>query len=361
MKYGRGKWVFGAFLLAARDAARRFAFGHGSATGRRGSWRPLILRWRQLRRRQQELPAARVATSGSTLWFPKFHFHYATYLSNRKWRDRASGSIPATGVSETRVVLDHSRKHVRRAELPRQTHWAYRPLRPFHAGLGSRPKVDDGLSTTSGSSQPKVAHATAPPAAGRPPATPFGTRPQVLRARTKRKERSQPNIAHTTAPPAAGRPPATRFGTMPQVLRARTKTKERSQPFQTQPRIWQHWLQIFCARPPMHGDRLPLHSPEHKAVRVRFDPTEELVWRRAKRPPTEVVDLEQPQATFDSFDSPAVRSFPGQEVVNSSPSSERAALLPITQLDPSFVDRLTDDVIRRVEKRARIERQRRGL
>jgi hypothetical protein len=30
-------------------------------------------------------------------------------------------------------------------------------------------------------------------------------------------------------------------------------------------------------------------------------------------------------------------------------------------LDPVFVDRLTDDVIRRVERRMRIERERRGV
>jgi hypothetical protein len=148
---------------------------------------------------------------------------------------------------------------------------------------------------------------------------------------------------------------------MTQVFRPRSKREERSQPFQTQSRIWEHWLHIFRARVPTHGDRLPHRSPESRAVRVKFDATEELVWRRAKRPPTEVVDVEHQQATFDAFDRPAVRSFQSQEVLNSSPSPERAALLPITKLDPSFVDRLTDDVIRRVEQRARIERQRRGL
>lgn len=324
MKYGRGKWLYGTFLLVARDAAKRFAFGHGSGKGRSGSWHPLILRWRQRRKRQKELPTARAATSGSILWSPKFHFHYATYLGDRKWRDRASGSVPATGVSETRIVLDHPWKQVRGAELPRQPHRAYRPLRPFHAGQGSRPKIVAGLSPSTGSSQPHVAHSTASPAAGRPPGTPFGTMPQVFRARTKREERSQP--------------------------------------FQTQSRIWEHRVQIFRARLPTHdGDRIPHRSPEPGAVRVKFDATEELVWRRAKRPPTEVFGVEHQQATFDSFDRAAVSSFQSPEVHNSSPSSERAALLPITKLDPSLVDRLTDDVIRRVEQRARIERQRRGL
>jgi hypothetical protein len=33
----------------------------------------------------------------------------------------------------------------------------------------------------------------------------------------------------------------------------------------------------------------------------------------------------------------------------------------ITDLDPRLLDRVTDDVIRRVERRVRIERERRGL
>jgi hypothetical protein len=323
MKYGRGKWLYGTFLLVARDAARRFAFGHGGGKGRRGSWHPLILRWRRRRARQKELSTARAATSGSISWFPKFHFHYATYLSNRTWRDRASGSVPATGVSETRIVLDRLWKYVRGAGLPRQPQRTSRPLGPSHAGQGSRPKFDARLPSSTGSSQPHVAHSTAPPAAGRPPGTPFGT--------------------------------------LPHLFRACTKSEERSQPFQTQTRIREHWRQIFRARLPAHGDRLPRLAPEPRAVRVKIDATEELVWRRAKRQPAEVIDVEHQQAAFDSFDRPAVRSFQSHEVLNSSPSSERAALLPITKLDPSFVDQLTDDVIRRVEQRARIERQRRGL
>jgi len=37
------------------------------------------------------------------------------------------------------------------------------------------------------------------------------------------------------------------------------------------------------------------------------------------------------------------------------------ATLHLRDFDPSLLNRLTDDVIRRVERRARIERERRGL
>jgi hypothetical protein len=56
------------------------------------------------------------------------------------------------------------------------------------------------------------------------------------------------------------------------------------------------------------------------------------------------------------------RSQPGHEsAVGVAPLHERPAAMQITKLDPAVLDRLTDDVIGRVEKRMRIERQRRGL
>jgi hypothetical protein len=43
-----------------------------------------------------------------------------------------------------------------------------------------------------------------------------------------------------------------------------------------------------------------------------------------------------------------------------APPADRRAPA-VTSLDPVLVDRLTDDVIRRVERRIRIERERRGV
>jgi hypothetical protein len=40
---------------------------------------------------------------------------------------------------------------------------------------------------------------------------------------------------------------------------------------------------------------------------------------------------------------------------------DRPAVPSVTSADPRLLDRLTDEVIRRVERRIRIERERRGL
>lgn len=42
-------------------------------------------------------------------------------------------------------------------------------------------------------------------------------------------------------------------------------------------------------------------------------------------------------------------------------SRPRPATVRFADFEPGLVDRLTDDVIRRVERRVRIERERRGL
>jgi hypothetical protein len=55
------------------------------------------------------------------------------------------------------------------------------------------------------------------------------------------------------------------------------------------------------------------------------------------------------------------RSLSAEPAPELSSRSGRAAALRVTDLDPALLDRLTDDVIRRVEKRVRIERERRGL
>ena len=75
----------------------------------------------------------------------------------------------------------------------------------------------------------------------------------------------------------------------------------------------------------------------------------------------EVADESQGSpATATSVQRQSVRSVPFQEstvaVVHANPTVSH-----ITKLDPALVDRLAEDVIRRMEQRVRIERQRRGL
>ena len=321
MKYGRCKWLYSSLLLVARDAARRFTFGHGIAARSRGSWVPMVLQWRQ-RRRQQKLMTRCAAATKPILWFPQFHFHYATHVSNQPLRSRSVKSTPAAGGPGTRIMLDHRWTTVRAAELRHQTHPHSRPLISSYVNEVFRPK-DAGASTSS-------------------------------------KGLQHPGDAPAIAPQVTRRPVALQFGKAARV-NPKGKIEERTQYFQTHSRTWHNWLQILRVRQSTLADHLPHHSIPSNSRRVTFNDPEDLVWRRPKRPAPETPQVESGQLSFDSVARPAVRSFQSQDVVSPSPPTERATVLPITSLDPSFVDRLTEDVIRRVQQRALIERQRRGL
>ena len=94
-----------------------------------------------------------------------------------------------------------------------------------------------------------------------------------------------------------------------------------------------------------------------------FGKAPELIWRQAQPP--------KPAESHDAA-SPAARTAGGEPTsTTSSRTTGVAGFVPdapsvhkpmrLSDLEASFVDRLADDVIRRVERRTRIERERRGL
>lgn len=322
MKYGRCKWLYSSLLLVARDAARRFAFVRNNESRTGYPWQPLILRWRRRRKDHPKVLTGRTASAGPTSWFPQFHFHYATYYGNRKARVSSLDSAPASGPSETRILLDHRWTMGRDVVARRQSDRAYRKLKPFYARHSARPNVETDASSSS-------------------------VPPRLLR--------------QLVGPPDEHRNRAHRSEEIPQVAGARNSEEIRPQPFQPRLQIWQQRLQVFRARQPMLGDRVPGRAPERVPTQARFEGYEELVWRRKQRTPAEAVDFEPRQVTSERFQGPGLRNFQSQDVASVPAAVEREASPQVMKLDPSFVDRLTDDVIRRVEQRARIERQRRGL
>ncbi len=89
---------------------------------------------------------------------------------------------------------------------------------------------------------------------------------------------------------------------------------------------------------------------------------EELVWRPSPKTTASQDSEDQSTAT----DSTAAGRSPSSRIGTARPtatssSGESPSSSTITRIDPALLDRLTDDVIRRVEQRARIDRQRRGI
>ena len=98
-----------------------------------------------------------------------------------------------------------------------------------------------------------------------------------------------------------------------------------------------------------------------KSTQVYFDRAEELVWRR-NQPRTLASEDAPVEQNTEITQRPTVRT-PATTTHAQSVSASSVQTTPqqITKFDPNLLDRLTDDVIRRVEKRALVERQRRGL
>ena len=88
----------------------------------------------------------------------------------------------------------------------------------------------------------------------------------------------------------------------------------------------------------------------------------ELVWRRAPRTSSEVETFERDFGRHTDRARASTNSqSASQSVADVERIVERVAAKQMTRLDPALLDRLTDNVISRVEKRIKIERQRRGL
>jgi len=324
MIYARGKYPYKALFLSAREAARRIAPRHVNDKRRRDPWRPIVLRWRRRFERPAPAPVGRVAPSPNFQWFPQFHFHFAAYLSNRTRNDRLAGSLPVAGMRQERVLQYHNWASVRGATPPLRQRQTYRPIRGFYARNHSWSQVHAWSQASPRASWPQTAQPIATWEARRP-------RPLVI-------------------------------GRILEGVRASAQKEELTRPFPSRPRIQQRWLQMFSLRAPAPVDYVQRRSHESKRLQSQFDRPEEFVWRRGQSPSTVMAENGVRQERSETFLGPPARSIPSRDAAPVAPPTiERAAPAQLTKLDPGLLDRLTNDVIRRVEQRIRIERERRGL
>jgi hypothetical protein len=93
-----------------------------------------------------------------------------------------------------------------------------------------------------------------------------------------------------------------------------------------------------------------------------YSRTEELIWRRVVKTTSDIDELVRRQNVIDSSEPLLSHSSPTQSTqIDPAQTSDAATAGLVTKLDPALMDRLANDVIRRMEKRVRIERERRGL
>jgi hypothetical protein len=189
----------------------------------------------------------------------------------------------------------------------------------------------------------------------------FGRIPEGVRANTRTGERTPPLPERLLIQPRRLQASSLRAPTTSEGVRESRRRQEQTPPLPERALIRQRLLQVSFSHAPTAQVEVLRRAPERRPLRLQFERPEELVWHRGHRPPTFVTENEPHQSRSEPFQGPPVRSLPGQEAASVvAPAVERAAA-QVTKLDPGLLDRLTNDVIRRVEQRIRIERERRGL
>lgn len=313
--------------MPARIAAGRFASSRG-ATRHPGAawWLPLALRWRRARRRARTHAVrgtSRVA-SPVAFWLAHVHLHLSlTANDRRRSAPRACGpaarkrEVPQTRPFRPLAIIRNASASTPRPAGSRRSH----ELQPI-AVAGRR--FDEP-----GSVAAFVAVEAKPPLlAGRaaPHAESPGIGPAVaVHRETVAKRSSSKPIARRAAP-------VTRERVVGPVVSSRLRTAMPS----------------------------PSDDPKHALQRpIRRPP--ELVWPAAARLPAQAAGEQSHVNPSPSSTRAVPRSgTPAEGSGGETRDSVRTALQP-RDLDPALLDRLTDDVIRRVERRVRIERERRGM
>lgn len=277
-------------------------------------WRPLVLHWR--RRRQPRSPAqtVRVMQSRQVFYFPQVHLHFTTLPGGPQRQSLATRILRTVRtIKKQRDMLDRKWTRIVTHNNTLQT----RDGNPLPMGIyapdASRPKYLLQTATTRALFVNKsTSHQT--------------THDQKFFASTIKLQTRHEQVSLSRT-----------------FLRAR---EEAPLPRRSAPRE----SPVFPS------------SPNKTSRQFQFGNSEELVWRR------------KPQHTTASEDSPIANT---KEIASrqsllrtntatthapsAAPQSNQTTPQQLTKLDPGLLDRLADDVIRRVEKRARIERDRRGL
>lgn len=315
----------GRLALSARNAAMRLARRRADAGAAQGVWHPLWLRWRTKRVRPEGQTARAVGASVHATWLSQLHLHFGFSVHGRPTsvgRARRWARPSVTGAP--RENLSHYWAVARSAVQP-----GVPPLR----GGAARMVFARGVATDR-----------------RALVLPTLARMSSLRAAvgsmTSTERCAGPMRAvHASRTSRASRASDER---VPPPSRRRALDEMRPQPLRT------------LSRAPARSAFLPV--PEHTAPRAHVVRRPEMVWRSAHKASTPTVDEAPRQETSAPSRWVAQGSATGHGgSTTTATAAASRALVDMAQLSPSLVDRLADDVIRRVERRVRIDRERRGL
>ena len=311
--------AFRRLVLWARRAA--FSFTAARRAGDRAtSCRPIALRWRRIRARADAPRIGRHQPPAPVAWHPHFHLHFAGVAMPQRRGPDAPMPGAALVRERQRVVSE------RRDSISRFTHLATREWR----------------RETCVTARASMALAAASIRSWRE-ASPRRPSAATLADRAPFRHVSRYQNTDAIAPSA----PARHAGQMLSKAAAAPNPCGKHQPVGSPPRLFRR----AAGRQTREADPVPV-QPRRPIL---------LVWRSAAAAssrPLSTPDRTQPiPITASSSPSRPARAA-------SAPAAEQTTarvLVRTSDFEPGVLDCLADDVIRRVERRVRIERERRGL
>jgi hypothetical protein len=302
--------------LPARIAASRFLSAGRAAGERENGWHRISQFWRREPRLSRALRVIRT-TVLHTFWMPQLHLQFSVRTEEQAWRDSVPKTLSPGIIRPVNQywVLNRYPKNARVTVAPPSALRLYRSSQVLYK---KGPTVPSG---------PELGHA--------PPPTAVTPSCLLLPRMHFFQEHRRTQVLSQTERTFANR-----------TLALKVTERERDT------------LRLRFRKVVTAEDLL--FRSQRKVCSTSTHPLE-LTWRRAPRLPTSVIE-KQKEELESSIIAPSMdRSHRVTTAV--APVHPMSMPLPVqpANLDPGFVDRLTDDVIRRVERRLRIERERRGL
>jgi hypothetical protein len=315
---------------AAGLAARRFARATPRSQPRgRQSWRAVMLRWRRARPALAGTgPERQRANFAGVVWQPQWHLHFIEQATHRGNRARAGRAPSFTTLRELRTTfVDRERRASGNSTR------SYERTAPRLRGR----QAPDQRDAKAGARRSMV-----------------GVASEIVFTRAAGPSRLSPLGRTIAANPRLvsddERRPV-RLGAVREfaALERRRPVGEQSAAFVTARRTTLAPLVAWRS------------ADATLASRARVAPSAQMSWRAAQASPSGDVEVFGPtRAARSAPEEPS--AVDNARVMASSPQAPNASLpVQMKDLDPRVIDRLTDDVIRRVERRARIERERRGV
>lgn len=345
-------------VLGARNILGRFVISRGKNRAP-NPWRAVVLRWRRTKK-LVAAPAAGSPRSYVSLSQTQFHLHLATYLSGLQLRERFIQFAPLTTgrrAGDLTQYSGQSRAKVAPREQPART--VPRSSVSYRLNSG-RPHLAC-VTTTPARPGHRIASAPATLIASARSAV---KRPAQERLGARNKLELTPSLAGKQSTQAPMQQLAARR--TPRSRNSQLAPAPASKPFRI-PSL--HLEPLEHRRRPLmsltaseaasarKADLQP-RTAASKIQRLAQTLAEELVWRqRVTSIAASHHDSEQEHADSTSSPSHSLR----QEANLAAQVIERAKIQPLAKLDAAVLDKVTDNVIRRVEQQLRIERQRRGL